>query len=160
MAYLTESKLASVIDIPVSLSGTEIKQGDWLMVSSCKIALPTSLTVRFMSLQVLSSSVDITRIGSVNRVSGNLGLAYLVLRRDYVSGNPGTSGALETLIATDIGIFQRDTATSLVLTVPGTYSWFLVNNMKADATSAVPPSVSIDFRLCLTGQARLDFSNA
>jgi hypothetical protein len=158
MAYLTESKLESILDLPVSLSGTEIKQGDWLLISSIKISQPMSLTVRFMSLQLMSCSVDVTRIGTLNRIYGNLGYVYLALRNDYTGSSPGASGALESLVATDIGIFNRDITTPLTIITPGTYSWLLVNNMKADANSAVPPSVSIDFRVCLTGQVRLNLA--
>ncbi len=160
MAYLTETKLQNVLDIPVSLSATEIMQGDWLIVASTKVVSPMVLTVRYLSLQLLSSNIDTTRISSVNYVYGNLGLVYLVLRRDYTTGNPGATGALETLIATSTGIFTRDTASPLVISTPGIYSWIAVNNMKADATSLISTSTSIDFRLCITGQARIDLSNA
>jgi hypothetical protein len=160
MGYLLESKLSSVVDIPVALPATEIKQDDWLLVGSTKIVAPMVLTVRYLSLQVLSCSVEISRISSVNRVYGNLGLVFLALRRDYVSGNPGAAGAIESLIATDLGIFNRDISVPLVLSTPGVYSWLLVNNMKPDSASSVATTTSIDFRVCLTGQARLDFGNA
>jgi hypothetical protein len=159
MAYLTENKLDNVLDIPVSIAATELKQGDWLVVATTKVVQPMLLTVRYMTLQILACSVAITNIAAGNRVNGNLGLVYLALRKDYTGGDPSAAGGVETLIATDLGIFARDTAVPLYVTAPGTYSWLIVNNMKADATSAVSTSTSIDFKLCINGQARLDLSN-
>ena len=159
MAYLTESKLASVLDLPVSLSSTELKMGDWLLVSTVRIVQPMLLTVRYLNIQLLSCNVDVTKIANVNKIYGNLGLCYIALRLDYTSGNPGLPGAVETLVASDLGITARNTASPLLITVPGTYSWLVANNMKADATSTISTSTSIDFKLCITGQARLDLSN-
>jgi len=159
MAYLTESKLASVLDLPVSLSATELKMGDWLLLSTVRIVQPMLLTVRYLNIQLLSTNVDVTKIANVNKIYGNLGLCYVALRRDYTSGTPGAPGAVETLVANDLGITARDTASPLFVTVPGTYSWLVANNMKADATSAISTSTSIDFKLSITGQVRLDLSN-
>lgn len=159
MAYLTESKLGSVLDIPVALSSTELKMGDWLLVSTVKIVQPMLLVVRYLNIQLLSCTVDITKITNTNKTYGNLGLAYVALRRDYASGNPGQPGAVETLVATDLGITARNTAAPLYITTPGTYSWLVANNTKADTASTIPASTSIDFVLSITGQVRLDLSN-
>jgi len=159
MAYLTESKLASVLDLPVCLSSTELKMGDWLLVSTVKIVQPMLLTVRYLNIQLLSCTVDVTKIANVNKIYGNLGLCYVALRPDYASGSPGLPGAVETLVAADLGITARNTAAPLLITIPGTYSWLVANNMKAEATSTIPTSTSIDFKLSITGQVRLDLSN-
>jgi hypothetical protein len=159
MAYLTENKLANVIDIPVSLSATELKQGDWLLVASAKITQPMTLTVRYMSLQLLACNIGITHIDTSNLVYPNLGIAYLALRKDYVGGNPGSQGALESLSATDLGIFTRNINVPIILSTPGVYSWLIVNNTQASSTNtAIPPSTSIDLKLCVTGQTRLSLS--
>lgn len=159
MAYLTESKLASVLDLPVSLASTELKMGDWLLMSTVRIVQPMLLTVRYLNIQLLSCNVDVNDIANVNKTYGNLGLCFVALRLDYTSGNPGLPGAVETLVANDLGITARNTASPLLITVPGTYSWLVANNMKADATSSISTSTSIDFKLCITGQARLDMSS-
>lgn len=159
MAYLTESKLASVLDLPVALSSTELKMGDWLLVATVKIAAPMLLTVRYLNIQILASTVDVTKITNTNRIYGNLGIAYVALRKDYVSGNPGAPGAIETLAAYDLGITARDTNSPIFITTPGTYSWLVANNTKADTNSTIPASTSIDFKLSITGTARLDLSN-
>ena len=159
MSYLTESKLASVLDLPVSLSSTELKMGDWLLVSTVEIVQPMLLTVRYLNIQLLWCNAGVAKIANVNKIYGNLGLCYVALRRDYTSGSPGLPGAVETLVASDLGITARNTAAPLFVTVPGTYSWLVANNMKADATSNISTSTSIDFKLSITGQVRLDLSN-
>ena len=40
MGYLTEAKLVNIVDNPVALPATEIKQGDWLVLATIKIASP------------------------------------------------------------------------------------------------------------------------
>lgn len=159
MAYLTESKLANVLDLPVALSSTEIKQGDWLLISTVKIVAPMMLTVRYLNIQLLSANVDLNQITNNNKIYGNLGLVYVALRLNYTSGSPGEPGAVETLVASTFGITARDTASPLFVTVPGTYSWLVANNTKADSNSSIPSSTSINFKLAITGQVRLDLSN-
>jgi len=159
MAYLTESKLASVLDLPVSLSSTEIQQGDWLLISTVKIVSPMLLTMRYLNIQLLAANVDINQITNTNKIYGNLGLVYVALRLNYASGSPGEPGALETLVVSDYGITARDTASPLLITTPGYYSWLVANNMKADTASSIPASTAINFKLVVTGQVRLDLSN-
>ena len=117
------------------------------------------LTVRYLNIQLLSCSVAVASISNVNKVYGNLGLCYVALRLNYASGSPGLPGGVETLVANQLGITARDINTPLYVTVPGTYSWLVANNMKADATSAIPTSTSIDFKLSITGQVRQDLSS-
>lgn len=158
MAYLTESKLQNVIDMPVSLPTTEIKQGDWLVIASVKIATPQRLRMRFLNLKLVSAAVDIADINSTNKVFGNLGLAYVALRRDYQSGNPGEAGALEVLQIEDLGLVERVSTESIYATA-GVYSWIIANNMQPSDTSDVPTSTEINFRLAATGQVRLELDN-
>jgi hypothetical protein len=160
MPYLTEHKLASIMDLPVSLSSTEIRQGDWLLIATVKIVQPMALIVRYLNIQLLSSNIDVARVSNSNKIYGNLGLAYVALRLNYTGGSPGLPGATETLVATDLGITARDVSTPLIISVPGTYSWVVANNMAADTSSLIPASTSIDFKLSVTGQVRLDLSNA
>lgn len=155
MPYLTEAKLLTNIDLPVSIPATLMIQGDWLVISTIKIIAPMRLTFKWLNLQLLASSVNVSDISNTNRVYGNLGLAYVVLRKNYVSGSPGEAGALDTVIIENIGVVARDHTQSVILDAAGNYSWILANNMQPSAESSIPPSTSIDFRLAVTGQARL-----
>lgn len=155
MPYLTEAKLLTTFDLPIALPATLLVQGDWLVVASVKIIAPMRLTYRWLNLQLHTSSVPVTDISTTNRVYGNLGLAYVVLRKDYISGSPGLAGALDTLIIDTTGVAVRDYTQTVTLDAAGTYSWIVANNMQASTTSTVPTSASIDFRLSVTGQVRL-----
>lgn len=159
MGYLTTSKLTNIIDLPIQLPATEIKMGDWLVVASVKIAEPQRLRFRFLNLQLHSSDVDLADIASTNKIFGNLGFAYVALRRDYSSGNPGQAGGLEVLNISEIGLVERS-STETIYTTPGRYSWIIANNMQPSSSSSIPTSTEINFRLSLTGQVRLELDNA
>jgi len=159
MSYLTESKLANVIDIPVGLPLTELKMGDWVIVSSFKLISPMKITYQHVNLQLTSCSVDTGLIAASNRVFGNLGLAYLALRLNYSAGSPGASGALDSFSISALGSFNRS-GPVVTLTTPGIYSWIVANNMQPSSSSAVPTSSSIDFKLSVTGAARLELDSA
>jgi len=157
MAYLTEAQLSSVLDMPVALAATELKMGDWLLLSTVQIVQPMTLTVTYLNIQMLSASVNLAQITNNNLVYGNLGLVYVALRLNYASGgSPGLPGAIETLVATGMGITARDYTVPLVITTPGVYSWLVANNTQIDPNSTIPASTSIDFKLSVTGQARID----
>jgi hypothetical protein len=161
MGYLTETRLSNIIDLPVSLPATELKISDWLVVSSIRIDTPMRLTVRLLELELLSSTVSVSDIVAANRIFGNLGLAYLVLRKDYLSGTPGAAGALDSLVATDLGRFARDITQPVLITDPGTYSWLIVNNTQPsdDASVVITTSTSIDFVVSVTGSVRLELDH-
>lgn len=160
MAYLTETKLESTIDIGVSLPATELIMGDWLIFSSVKLLQPHRLRYRMLNVQLHSSNVDIADIGASNLIYGNLGLAYVVLRRDYTSGDPGLGGALDTVIVSEEGIISRDMNSELILATPGNYSWVIANNCQPDSSSSIPASTSINLRLSVTGQIRMELDTA
>jgi hypothetical protein len=159
MGYLTTSKLTNIIDLPIQLPATEIKMGDWLVIGSIKIAEPMRLLYRFLNLQLHTSSVDIADISAVNKVSGNLGYAYVALRRDYSAGNPGAAGAIEVLNISQIGLVERNNVETVFAT-PGRYSWIIANNMQPSSSSVIPTSTDINFRLSVTGQVRLELDNS
>jgi len=160
MSYLTETKLESIIDLPVALPSTEMVMGDWLVFASIKLFQPHRLRYRMLNLQLHSSNVDIADISSPNLIYANLGLAYVVLRLDYTSGDPGLGGALDTLIVSEAGIVSRDITSELILTTPGLYSWVIANNCQSDSTSTIPASDSINLRLSVTGQIRMELDAA
>lgn len=161
MAFITEHKLASVVDLPIALPTTELKMADWIVIASVKLVAPQTLTCLFLQLELLAASVDTDRITNLNKIFGNLGLAYVVLRKNYVSGSPGEAGALDVVKLDVAGSIQR-TGIPVVLTEDGTYSWIVANNMQpsSDAESLIPASTSIDFKLNVTGQARLEINGS
>jgi hypothetical protein len=157
MGYLTENKLKTVIELPIALPATMLKQGDWVVVSTVKLVAPQQLSLRALTLQLLEATVDIEDISTSNKVVPSLGLIYFVLRRDYVSGEPGGSGALDYLKLDGIGATSRSTV-PVLMTTPGNYSVICANNMQASTTSTVPTSTSIDFKVLLTGEFRLELT--
>lgn len=157
MGFLTANKLSNVIDHGICLPATELRQSDWLILASVKIAEPMKLRYRFMNLYVINSTVNVSDITSLNKIFGNLGLAYVSLRLNYVSGSPGEGGGIDVLVADDLGVFQRPTA-ELILTTPGVYTWLLASNMKASSEegSLISPTTPIDFNVSVNGALRLE----
>jgi hypothetical protein len=156
MPYILESHFENTLDIPVSLGATNLRMGDWLVVATLNLERPAMFTWNFCSLQILSSSVNFNDISASNYVNGNLGLVYLILRKDYTGGLPEATGALDIVTATGKGIFNRNLANKLVVTEPGSYSWIIVNNMKVSSAEnpQIPVTTSIDFIVAVTGAAR------
>ena len=75
MGYLTEAKLVNIVDNPVALPATEIKQGDWLVLATIKIASPMILRYRFLNSPppIKSSATSATPMwpcaGTTNRAT-------------------------------------------------------------------------------------------
>lgn len=171
MAFLTENKVSKTLDIPVNLPATELKQGDWLVVASIKIKEPMKLSFWYLTFQMLSSSVDTRDIDETNKISPALDLAFLGLYRDYTSGHPSDTPALdvvrirETISVSGDCIPVTDTLGQFItvrsspvleFTTPGVYSFIVANNMQPSSASVIPTTTSIDFQLCATGQIRLE----
>ena len=159
MGYLTESKLKTVLELPIALPSTTLRQGDWVVVATVKLVAPQRLSLRALTLQLLESTVDTGDIDTSNKLVPNLGLVYFVLRKDYASGTPGGSGALDYLKLDDVGVVSRSTV-PVLLTAPGNYSVICANNMQASTTSAISTDTSIDFKVLMTGQFRLELTGA
>jgi len=173
MAFLTENTLSKTLDLPINLPSTELKMGDWLVVATIKLVYPMRLSYRFMTLQMLSSSVDTTTIVTANKISPSLDLAFLGLYLNYSSGHPGTQAALDVIKIRESESASVDcvpvneisgqfitvrTEPLVQYTTPGIYSFILANNMQASTESTIPTTTSIDFRLLATGQVRLELS--
>lgn len=158
MAYLTENQLTNTLDMPIALPATDLRMGDWVVISSVRIVAPMKLTYKLANIQLSASTVDTALITAGNKIFGNLGLVYLTLRKDYLSGSPGVAGGLDALVANALGITQRDTTVTVNITTDGVYSWIIANNMQpsTDTTPLIPVSSSIDFRVAITGSARLE----
>lgn len=158
MPLITEKKLSGIVDVPVSLPALEIKQGDWLVVSPIKLESPMRLSFDHLTLDLLSSNVTLGDISASNKIVSNLDLVFVGLYRDYTSGFPGLTPALDVLSVSELGAKNRSGAT-LSYTTPGTYSFIVANNMQADSSSSIPVSTSIDFNVCITGQVRLELDS-
>ena len=171
MALLTEQKVARTLDIPVSLPATELKMGDWLVVASIKVKEPMRLTYWYLTFQMLASSVDTRDIIEANKISPALDLAFIGLYRDYTSGHPSATPALDVVRIRESGASTLDcipitdtlgqfitvrSSPVLTFTTPGIYSFIVANNMQASSASAIPTTTSIDFQLSVTGQIRLE----
>lgn len=158
MAYLTENQLTNTMDIPIALPATDLRMGDWVVIASVRIVAPMTLTYKLANIQMSASTVDTALITAGNKIYGNLGLAYLTLRKDYLSGSPGVAGGLDALVSNGLGITQRDTSVRVEITSDGVYSWIIANNMQpsTDTVPLIPISSSIDFRLAVTGSVRLE----
>lgn len=173
MALLTESKVAKTLDIPVNLPATEVNMGDWLVVSSIKLTEPMKLTFWYLTFQMISSSVDVRDIVDANKISPSLDLAFVGLYRDYSSGHPSGTPALDVVrirenisltgecvpVTDTLGQFITVRSSPVLeFTTPGVYSFIVANNMQAssDVTAIIPSTTSIDFKLCVTGQIRLE----
>lgn len=159
MGYVTTSKLTNILDLPVQIPTTEIKMGDWVVIGSVKISTPARLRFRFLNLQLHAANVAMGDISASNKVLGNLGFAYVALRRDYSAGNPGAAGALEVLSISAIDLAERSSVETIYST-PGRYSWIVANNMQPSSTSVIPTSTEINFKISVTGQVRLELDNA
>lgn len=161
MAYLTESKLRNNVDLPIALPDTTLKQSDYLVVATVKLLSAQRLSLRSLTLQLLESTVATSLVDSTNKIISNLGLAYVVLRKDYVSGTPGTTGALDYIYVDSLTTATRSIV-PVVLTTPGNYSIIVANNMQASSatTAVIPTSTPIDFKVIVTGNFRLELSIA
>lgn len=161
MAYITENQLSNILDIPVALATTNLRMGDWLVIASVRLVAPMRLTYRWSSLTLFSATVDIEDISNGNKIYGNLGLVYLTLRKDYISGNPGAAGGLDALVGLDLTTVNRNPASPVIVTAPGVYSWIVANNMQAstDTAPVIPASTSVDFRVTINGAARLELDS-
>lgn len=162
MSYLTENQLSNVLDIPVALSSTDLRMGDWVVVAAVKITTPMRLTYRVANLTISAATVNPEDISNGNKIYGNLGFVYLTLRKDYTSGSPGVAGGLDALVADDLGSFARDASLPVTITAEGVYSWIIANNCQpsTDASPVIPTSTSIDFRVSATGVVRLELDSA
>lgn len=157
MGFLTDNKLAATFDLPVALPVTELQQGDFLLLATIKVTTGMIVRWRHVNLNLVSCSVDTALISASNRIYGNLGLAYLALRKDYVNESPGASGALDIFGVSALGTYTRPTTPEIVIVEPGTYSWLVANNMQPSNSSSVPASTSIDFMLAISGAARVEY---
>ena len=160
MGYITETRLSNIIDIPITLPGTLLQMGDWLVIGSTPIQQPMRLTCAVLNLQVLSTTATISDLDGTNLIYGNLGIVYVILRQNYASGSPGAANGIDTVIATDVGLFSRDITAPTVIVTPGIYTWLIANNTQPSSASSplIPVSTSIDFEVAVTGSARLDLS--
>jgi hypothetical protein len=156
MGYLTETKLSNTLDVPISLPTTEIKMGDWMVLSTISIVAPTQVTYRMLNLSFSNTTVPLTNILAANLIVPNFGLCYVGMYYNYTSGDPSGLSTLDILSTNALGVISR-TATPVVTTQPGTYSWIAVNNVQFSSQNALLTiSDSADFTINVVGQARIE----
>lgn len=157
MSYLTDQNLRNALDIPIQQPSVELKQSDWLVVSTVKVVSPSSLVYRFSNLRIQSSTVDLSLVDATNEINPSLGVAYLALYQNYTGGSPESLVALDVVSADAVGVFTRESA-KLTLTTPANYSWVIVNNMTA-STSNTNFTENVDLNLLVSGTARLNLES-
>lgn len=158
MSYLTESKLANTLDVPVALPTTEIKMGDWVVIATQRLFAGQKLTYRMMNFNFVSTTFDLTKITAANLIIPNFGMCYVGLYLNYVSGDPGVLTGLDVVSATATGVVNRS-GNPFITSTAGTYSWIAVNNVTYSANNALlTPNDSADFKLCATGQCRVELT--
>jgi len=143
MGYLSNNRIDTLLDIPVSLPLTAVAPGDWVIISSFKI--PASKPTVKATLRVLQLFL-VTDTGA-----DTVGVA---LQKDFVANSNPTSGAVELLQITGPApkYASRNPLVPLVLDgnvagSDGIYS-FVVYNLSS-SNSAI---------LSVTGSVRLDVS--
>lgn len=109
-----------------------------------------------LNLNFVSSTVPLPNIAPVNLIVPNYGLCYVGLFLNYVSGDPSGLPALDVVQTSAFGVMQR-TATPIVTSTEGTYSWIAVNNVQYNSqNNLLGVNDSADFTLSCVGQARLE----
>jgi hypothetical protein len=154
MPYVTQSQLDSTVDLPVSLPIADLYPEEWLVISTAKIAVPQTLTLRWLQAWILTaddpaviSSVD----GSVTvqadssglctfppqapeLVTEGLGLAFVGLYRDFDPlRSPAFQAAQETplILGGVTSVAPVDAVRPLdpvTHTAAGAYSFVICNN--------------------------------
>jgi hypothetical protein len=156
MAFLTERKLDNTLDLPINLPATEIKMGDWVVIATIRLSAPSRLTFRMLHLNFISSTFGLDKIRAQNRINANGSFCYTGLYFNYSSGDPGSLSALDIVKTNTLGLTTR-TSSAIVRTEPGTYSWIAVNNIQwSDQNALLTIQDSADFRMCITGQCRME----
>jgi hypothetical protein len=140
MAYITDVELEDKLDIPVCLPLTEIRPGDWLIVSTFRIPVdvPTlKATIRFLQLQMT--------LGATGDIAG------VSLIKDYNVNNNPTVGAVENIqvMGPAPSRIQRNAYTPLTLDgrnagIGGVYSFVAYSQASSPVEIAVVGSVRID----------------
>lgn len=160
MAYLTENKLTTTYDLPVTMPATELRQGDFLVLATLKVTSGMRVTWKHVNINLISCSVNTGLIAASNKIGGSFGFVYIALRKDYVNESPGAAGALDIYGVSALGTYTRPTTPEVLIVEPGTYSWLLANNMQPSNSSSVPASTRIDFTAVVSGTARVEYATA
>lgn len=149
-ALITKKTLKNIVDLPVSLPSTRLRQGDWLVVSSFILDTSSQATFGYLGLEIESSSIAVDTIGLENKISGSLGLAYVGLYKDYnPSASPHTYSAVDVVIGNGIGITNR-IGPPVLVNDPGVYHFVVASNVIGNSVVG-----SIDFTIVVTGQIRI-----
>ena len=165
--YLTQGRLDSLLDLPISLALTELLPNEWLIVSTIQIAAPQAFTLQFLQVNLSSAINQDTGTDSLSGgpssngqypfpgipayASPGLGLAYIGLYAAFDPLNQPSSQAAQekptSLFAVNstLPVTQSRVATPATYSTPGPYSVVVCNN-----------TTNCTLRLTVLGQLRLD----
>ena len=158
MAYITEAQLEKRFSLPVSLPLTQIKQGDWLVLSSIKLTTGMAFDYKVLQLQLVDFTMtpnptpgsDPCAAVTPTLKNQAFGYAYVAIFKNFVPNtDPSTltytGTSVDVVNISTVGIVTRDiTKASLVVDEVAEFSFLLVNNCQ-DA----------DLRLAVNGQVIL-----
>jgi hypothetical protein len=164
MGYLTDKKLNSIVDLPVTLPMTELQEGDWLVLATVRLTAPMRLTQKFLQVHISEATATVQNIISEHKKKDSLELVYIGVYKDYVGNDPTDLPTVDIVKVSDLGVTDRPT-TPLIILQPGVYSWVLANNCKpyTPVSSSDPPTVitdPINFKVGVTGQIRIEMDKA
>ena len=155
MSFVTESRLAGLLDLGICLPTTTLQAGDWIIAATVPLPAGMQFTFRKLNLTLLDGSVNgaVVNLADPTNVvlNPNYSLAYCGFIKDFeATTNPSAAQFVgsknDVVVGNDAGIFERDsTLDDLIVTTPGNYSFVVVNNCQ-----------DIDLRLLITGQVRVD----
>lgn len=165
--YLTQSRLDSLLDLPISLPLTEIAPNEWIIISTIQVNTPQAFTYQFMQVSlssVLNQDVGVDSLSGGPSLNGlypfpgiptyvvpNLGLAFVGLYRSFDALTaPASQAAQEAptvLLAQNntLPVYTSRVATPATYPTPGAYSVVVCNN-----------TANCTLRLTVLGQLRLD----
>ena len=170
-AYVTQSRLDSLLDLPISLPETSLQPNDWIIISTLAITSPQSLTLQLLQVNISSVLNQDTGLDSLSSgpsvgglypfpglptyVTSGLGLAYIGLYQGFDSLTvPSSQAAQESpvLVLNQNSTLPIEAARSTVpavYTAAGSYSVVLTNNTS-----------NCVLRVSVLGQFRLDLGTS
>lgn len=158
MPLITDEQLRKTIDLPIGLPATRLDAGDWLVVGTVKLVSGQELSFNMLNLQLVGLIQDgedivlddVCTPVDVTKYDSSLGLAYVVILKDYSAAvDPRTQAFVGTtadrIIVTAATVATRDLSLpALSLTDSGNYSFVVINNCQ-----------NADARLVISGQVRV-----
>lgn len=169
MALLTESRLLTLVDLPVQLPQTLLPAGSWIALATVQLAENQKLDLRWLQLYIaeLSNTDTTDPCGAVGRsvintafTGGSLASVFLI--KDWApTSEPWTQNVLDyltcpldsTLAAESLApiVSIRPIAVPLQVVAAGTYTLVALNNTtNRNIAITVDGAITIDTELAAT----------